>query len=185
VKLVVRAESRIARQDNEGARQSLEQAVAQDDSVSATWRALGLLYDTANEYDKALAAYRKVVALEPKDALALNNLAYAMAIREGNPKDALPIAERALLLAPRNPAVADTVGWIKHLLGDNSGAVKLLQPAAKVLPANGEVQLHAAIVLAELGRFEEAAAALKAAQSADPAIKDRPEFAEAQKKIGK
>jgi uncharacterized protein (TIGR03790 family) len=185
IKLVVRAESRIARQDNEGARQSLEQAVAQDESVSAAWRALGLLYDTAKEYDKALAAYRRVVALEPKDALSLNNLAYAMAIREGNPKDALPIAERALLLAPRNPAVADTVGWIKHLLGDNSGAVKLLQPAAKVLPASAEVQLHAAIVFAALGRFEEAAAALKAAESADPAIKDRPEFAEAQKKIGK
>jgi tetratricopeptide (TPR) repeat protein len=185
IKLLVRAQSRLARQDREGARQSLEQAVELDDTVTAAWRALGLLYEETKEYDKALAAYRKVVEREPKDALSLNNLAYAMAVREGNPKEALPLAERALLLAPRNALIADTVGWIKHLLGDNAGAVNLLEPVAKALPRNAEVQLHAAAVFAGLGRVQDAAAALKAAVAADPKVTERPEYQEVQKKIGK
>jgi uncharacterized protein (TIGR03790 family) len=184
-RLVVRAESRLARQDRQGARQALEQAVAIDDTVTAAWRVLGLLYEESKEHDKALTAYRKVVDREPKDALALNNLAYALAVREGSPKEALPLAERALLLAPRNPLVADTVGWIKHLLGDNHGAVKLLEPVSKVLPGNAEVQLHAAAVYAALGRTDEAAEKLKAAETADPGIKERPEYQEVRKKIGR
>lgn len=184
-KLVVRAQSRLARQDTEGARQALEQAVAMDDTVTAAWRALGVLYEESKEYEKAIAAYRKVVAREPKDAMSLNNLAYAMAVREGNPKDALPLAERALLLAPRNPLIADTVGWIKHLLGDNANAVKLLEAVAKALPRNPEIQLHVAAVYADLGRSQDAAEALKAAAAVDPKVTERQDYREIQKKIAK
>jgi uncharacterized protein (TIGR03790 family) len=184
-KLFVRAESRLNRGDTAGARQTLEQVVAKDESLTVAWRALALLYDGAADHTKAVAAYRKVVERDPKDAVSLNNLAYSMAVREGNPKEALPFAERALLLAPRNPVIADTVGWIKFLLGDNAGALKILEPAAKALPRSAEVQLHAAAAYAAAGRVEDAAAALKAAETADPAVKQRSEYIEVQKKIGR
>jgi hypothetical protein len=47
------------------------------------------------------------------------------------------------------------------------------------------VQLHAAVVFAAVGRLEEAAAALKTAEAADPNVKSRPEYREAQQKIGR
>lgn len=181
-KLVLRAEARLARQEVEGARASLEQAVAMDDTLTTAWRALGLLYEESSEHDKATAAYRKVIEREPKDATALNNLAYSLAVREGRLEEALPLAERAFLLA-KSPVIADTVGWIKYLMGDHAGALKLLEPAAKALPGNADVQLHAAAAFAAAGRVQDAAAALKAAEALDPTIKDRPEFQKVQKKI--
>ena len=66
------------------------------------------------------------------------------------------MAERANLIAPRNPGVMDTLGWIKHLLGDDQAAVKLVTDAALVVTGSADTQLHAAIVNAAVGRLEEA-----------------------------
>ncbi len=185
VKLLLKAEARLARDDRAAARQALEEAVTRDPLLIEGWRALGTLYDLAGEPTKAIAAYRKVIERNPKDAVALNNLAYTLAVHEKKFDEALKYGERALLLEPRSATVADTVGWIKHLLGDDAGAIKLLAPAAKVLRTNVDVQLHAAVVYAALGRLDEAAAALKAAEAVNPAVKDRAEYREAQQKIGR
>ena len=184
-RLVARAESRLARDNRQGARESLEQAVASDNSLTPAWRMLGMLYDEAGDYEQAIAAYRKVLEREPKDATSLNNLAYSLAVHQRKPQEALQLAERAFQLAPRNPVIADTLGWIKYLLDDYTGAIKLLEPAAQAVPRNAEIQLHAAAAFAAAGRGEDAAAALKAAEAADPKISERPEFQEIAKKIGK
>jgi uncharacterized protein (TIGR03790 family) len=185
-KLFVRAESRLARGDTAGSQMTLEEAVKVDPNLIGAWRALGALYDNAKEYSKAIAAYRRVVQREPKDIISLNNLAYSLAVYENNPKEALPLAERALMIEPRSMIVADTVGWIRHLLGDNAGAIKMLEPAAKTLRGNMDVQLHLAVVYAELGRIQEAQAALKAAEAIDAgSAKSRPEYQQVLKKIGK
>jgi uncharacterized protein (TIGR03790 family) len=184
-KLVARAEARLAKDNTEGAIEALEQAVKIDGEMVFAWRSLGGLYEQREEWPKAAAAYREVIKREPKDAIALNNLAYLLAVRENNPKEALPLAERAFLLAPRNAIIADTVGWIRHLLGDHAGAVKLLEQAAKVLPRSVDVQLHAAVVFAAAGRMQEASAALKAAEAVDPGVKERAEYQEVLKKVGK
>ena len=185
-KLFVRAESRLNRGDVAGSRAALEEAVKIDPQWSLAWRNLGALYEVSQEHSKAIAAYRRVLEREPKDFLSLNNLAYGLAVHEKNPKEALPLAERALLIEPRSAVIADTVGWIRHLLGDNAGAIKMLEPAAKALRGNMDVQLHAAVVYAELGRIQEAQAALRAAEALDVgSAKARPEYQQVLKKIGK
>jgi tetratricopeptide (TPR) repeat protein len=185
VKLWLKAQTRAARDDRAGSRQALEEAVGRDDSLAVAWVQLGIQYDSAKESSKAVAAYRKAIAGNPRDWVALNNLAYIMAVTEGKPADALGLAEKALQLSGGSAVVADTVGWIKHLMGDDAGAIKILAPASKILRANADVQLHAAVVYAAMGRIDEAAAALKAAEAADPAVKSRAEFRDVQQKIGK
>lgn len=185
VKLAIRSEAREARDDRAGARQALEEAVSRDDSLASAWRQLGIIYDNAKEYSKATDAYRKAIAAAPNDWVSLNNLAYLIAVNDGKPADALGLAEKALQLSGGSAIVADTVGWIKHLMGDDAGAIKILAPVAKLLRSNAEVQLHAAVVYAAIGRLDDAAAALKAAEAADPAVKSRPEYRETQQKIGK
>ena len=185
VKLVLKSQAREAREDRAGARQALEEAVARDDSVATAWRQLGILYDGAKETSKAVSAYRKAIAGDPQDWVSLNNLAYLLAVNDGKPADALSLAEKALQISGGALLVADTVGWIKHLLGDEAGAIKLLAPASKALRSNAEVQLHAAVVYAAIGRIDEATAALKAAEAADPAIKNRTEYRDVQQKIVK
>jgi uncharacterized protein (TIGR03790 family) len=184
-KLVLKADARLARDDRAGARAALEEAVARDESVTAAWRTLAIVANLEGDYSKAIIALRKVLEREPKNATALNDLAYTLAVREKKPAEALPLAERAQLLEPRSPHILDTVGWIKHLLGDDAGAIKLVAPVAKVLRENAEVQLHAAVIYAALGRIDEATAALKAAEAAEPNVKERPEYREAKQKIDK
>lgn len=183
VKLLLRGEARLAADDKQGAREALEQSVALDDDLNAAWRTLGLTYEQLGEPAKAIAVYRRLVQRDSKDVVVLNNLAYALAVRENKPAEALPYAERAGLLAPRNPVIADTVAWVKHLLGDSAGALKHAAFAAKGAPDNVDIQLHAAVIYAAVGRLEEAAAALKAAESLDPGVKARDEYRQARSRI--
>ena len=76
----------------------------------------------------AIEEFRKAVALDEKNALALNGLAYLLA-DNGHPDEALKYAQKAKELAPDNPAVDDTLGWTYFQKGLYSMAVNHLQGA--------------------------------------------------------
>jgi uncharacterized protein (TIGR03790 family) len=185
VKRYVRAETRSSRGDTNGARESLEEAVLLDENLLLAWTMLANLYQTSGEFSSAIEAYRKIVDRDRSDVPALNNLAYLIAVKERKPQDALPFAERAHLLAPMNPMIKDTLGWIKHLLGDDTQAAPLIAAAAQALPQNAEVQLHAAVILVAAGRFEEGSKLLKIAERLDPGLKDNTDFKATLAKIAK
>ena len=180
---VILAQARQSRGDTRGAREAFEQALALDDSMTDVLRLLATTYEQLEDYDAAVAAYRKLLERDKNDTVALNNLAYNLAVRRHNPTEALPLAERADLLAPRSAVIYDTLGYIKHLLGDHAEGARLLAIAAQVMPTNVEVQLHAAVALAAAGRLDDAAKVLKAAAALDPKVTDRPEYKEAQSKL--
>ena len=78
----------------------------------------------------AIAQYRKAVALDERNAPALNGLAYLLA--ESNQSDeALKYAQKAKELAPDSPAVDDTLGWTYFQKGLYALAVAHLEGAAK------------------------------------------------------
>jgi tetratricopeptide (TPR) repeat protein len=87
-------------------------------------------------------------------------------------------------VAPRSATVADTLGWVYHLLGNDEEALRWLDAASRGLPSHAEVQLHAAVVYASLGRLQDAGRALKAAGTLDPSLRERTEFKDVQRKIG-
>jgi uncharacterized protein (TIGR03790 family) len=180
---MMQAQSRQARADLAGARDAFEEALALDPKLTDASRVLASIYEELEDHDKADALYRALLKDDPNDTTALNNLAYSLAVRHNNPKEALPLAERADLLSPRSAVIYDTLGWVKYLLGDHAEAARLLGLAAAALPSNIDVQLHAAVALAEVGRVDDAAKILKAAEALDATIKERPEYAEAQAKI--
>jgi Flp pilus assembly protein TadD len=76
--------------------------------------------------------YRKVVAADPTNVKALNNLAYLLA--EANPEssDAVSLAKRASDLVPEDPAVLDTLGWVLFRNGQYASAVRELERANMV-----------------------------------------------------
>ena len=67
-----------------------------------------------------------MLAADPNDTVALNNLAYALAVRKGQPAEALGYAERAFTLTRGSATVADTLAWVQHLLGRDREAAQLL-----------------------------------------------------------
>ncbi len=175
--LIVKAEACAARRDPAGARVALERATELEPRAMSAHLLLATLYEQAGEYDKAIDRYRRTLAINPANVESLNNLAYALATRKDQPGEALPLAERAYTLAPGSAAVADTLGWIAHLLGDDARALPLLMAAVKGMPDNGEMQLHLAEVLAARGMLEQSRAALARAIALAPQIDKYPEVA--------
>jgi uncharacterized protein (TIGR03790 family) len=169
-KLLVRAAARLAKDNREGTIQALEQATLSDDRIGAAHLMLAQLYEAANEYDKAIERYRKAQLTMPNNPLLLNNLAYAVAVRKNNPQEALPLAEKAYELGKGNPNVADTLGWIYHLAGQDEKAIKVLEEAVRKADNNADIHLHFAIVSAAMGNNPAAEVALKKALEINPAL---------------
>jgi len=148
---LLRADSRTLRGDAAGARSDLEAATDAVPTLLAAQILLAANYETAGDYDAAIARYRTILSLAPDTPLALNNLAYALAVRKGELREAQPLAERARKLAPQSGVIADTLGWIYFISGDAGRAQPLLSEAARLEPANPEIQQHLATVRAALG----------------------------------
>ncbi len=102
--------------------------------------------------------------------LALNNLAYDLAVYHRAPDEALPLARKALTYGADHPELLDTVGWIEHLLGDDESAMQHFRLAVSRLPGNGAVWLHAAVVAATLNASAEAEKYLATALQMDPTL---------------
>jgi len=83
-------------------------------------------------WPQAAALYREVVALQPNNALALNNLAWAL--YETKDPEALATAEKAYALAPRSPEVLDTLGTVLLAKGDAARASDILKAAVNGAP---------------------------------------------------
>lgn len=72
--------------------------------------------------------YRKVLEIDANNVLALNNIANRLASLN-QLDEALRFAEKAQSLAPSNPAVNDTLGWVLYLKGRYQSAVPYLEQA--------------------------------------------------------
>lgn len=106
------------------------------------------------KYASAIARYRAVLELQPANALALNDLAWAL--HSAKDPQALTYAEQAYRLKPDDPLIADTLGWILLGTGDTRRSVELLQKAAVGAPSNQEIRYHLAEALAASGEWDEA-----------------------------
>jgi len=95
-----------------------------------------------------------------------------LAERQHAPREALPFAQRAFALAPI-PLVADTLGWIQHLLADDRAAAPFVERAVAGASDNADVMLHAAFVHAALDDRVKARAELDAALKLDGQLADR------------
>jgi serine/threonine protein kinase/WD40 repeat protein len=87
------------------------------------------------DYAQAIADYRKVIELEPDNAKALNNLAWlhvAGPLDYRDAQTALPLAERAVTLAPTAWQYLNTLGVVYYRLGRHHDAIKLLTQSANL-----------------------------------------------------
>jgi uncharacterized protein (TIGR03790 family) len=184
VALTLRAESRLARGDLAGARVALVESVQLAPQVAATHLQLALLDEKAGRHDQAIEGYRQVLKLNPRNAVALNNLAYRLAADGQSMSEAKLLAERALALAPGNATILDTLGWIEYLSGNHAAAVRVLSGAAKGAPDNAEIRLHAAFAHAAAGAVPAARVELEAALTLDPRQAEKEDVAALRRQLG-
>ncbi len=174
LKFTMRADAQMRLDNRVEAEKALVRATELEPKLISSHLALATIYDEAAEYGKASDRYRTVLALEPQNAVALNNLAYLLAVHQKQPKEGLPLAERAYTLT-KSPVIADTLGWIHHLLGDDRAALPLIDRAVAAMQGNVDVLVHAAVVHGALNDLTRAKAELDAAEKLDPKVKERPE----------
>jgi uncharacterized protein (TIGR03790 family) len=175
LRLLLTAEARQARGDAAGARSALERGTEAVPNAAGAHLQLALIYEKEGEYGRAAERYRAILKVEPRNVIALNNLAYTLAVRENKPSEAHPYAKLAVALAPTNPTLLDTLGWIEHLTGNSEMAAKLLAIAVGKLPHQAEVRVHAAIAFAAAGDLKRAATELQEALRLDPSVQKRPD----------
>jgi len=180
---LVKGEERTAKGDDAAAREAFEAATALDPRIDTAHLVLASFYERSGEYDKAIERYRKVLTNDSRNVVALNNLAYALAVRKKQPAEGLAYAERAYTLARGSGTVADTLAWVQHLLGRDQEAAQLLGAAVRQEPANAEIRLHAAVVFAALGMVDAAATELKEALRLNPTLDTREDVRELRGRI--
>jgi putative PEP-CTERM system TPR-repeat lipoprotein len=111
----------------------------------------GMVQQQQGDFAKAQASYEEAWQLDPKSAVAANNLAWILAHKTGDQEKALALAQEAKELAPEDPSVSDTLGWILYQRGIYQRAATLLKDASEKLPQNAEIRYHYAMALLKTG----------------------------------
>ena len=143
----------------------LETVLAKNPQYSPALLTSGIIYERMGDFAKARDSYEKVLALNPNFVPALNNLAYIYSEKLNNLNRAGDLARKAHELAPAEPSVQDTFGWVLYRQGKYQEAAELLEQSASKSPDKGEIQFHLGMANYMMGRLDEARAALQKAVS--------------------
>lgn len=140
----------------------LSEFIENSKSVPALLR-LAKLYEMTKNFRAARETYEKLIAQSADHAEALNNLALIDYEQFGQLNTAYDLAQRARELAPNDPHVADTLGWILFKKGEYRNALPLLKESAAAMPDVLEHQFHLGMTHYMLGQEEEARTVLQRA----------------------
>jgi tetratricopeptide (TPR) repeat protein len=168
------------------AEQVLAASVRAHPETGALLYALASAQDRAGMRQKALSTMRKMLALQPQHAGALNYIGYTLTER-GRPADlreAEDLLARAVELRPDDGAIADSYGFCLLKLGRPSEALAELRRADRLTPSDPVILSHLGDALLAAGKKEEALSAFRRAlKLLLPGPRRRPSAAEARAMI--
>jgi tetratricopeptide (TPR) repeat protein len=133
-----------------------------------------LLYEQAmmseklGRFEEMEAQLRRVIELKPDHHHAYNALGYSLADRNLRLPEAKQLIERALKLAPGEPFIVDSLGWVEFRLGNLPEAARLLRQAHAGRP-DAEIAAHLGEVLWASGAQDEARRVFADAAQREPA----------------
>ena len=132
-----------------------------------------LLYDRAmlcerlGRLDRMESDLRRLITLRPNHAHAYNALGYTFADRNVRLDEARTLIERAVQLAPEDPQILDSMGWIAYRQGKTDEAINWLQ-RAWAIRNDPEIGAHLGEVLWRIGRNADAITIWNQAIGRDP-----------------
>jgi len=124
---------------------------------------LDLVYEQAmmaeklNRVEEMEKLLRTVISKDPSHFNAYNALGFSLADRNVRLREAKELIVKALTLAPGDPFISDSLGWVEFRLGNTSQALALLERAFKDR-ADAEIAAHLGEVLWQLKRESDAIA---------------------------
>lgn len=108
--------------------------------------ARALASDRTGDTDTLMSDLEQLIVLDPNNANALNALGYFLADENQRLDEAEAHLEKALSLKPNDPAIMDSLGWLRFRQGDSQAAKGLLERAYEVFP-DAEIAAHLGEVL--------------------------------------
>jgi Flp pilus assembly protein TadD len=167
----------IAEGKYESARRILESVPRTPATATQCELGLAQVEERAGNPFAAIPHYRKVLETSSNNVPALNGLAYNLAASPGQLDEALKYAQQAKELAPGDPYVADTIGWVYFLKGQYTSALEHLRIATT---KNGLAvpKYHLAMAYFKAGDSHQGLRLFEEARKADPNL---PEAAQTQK----
>jgi tetratricopeptide (TPR) repeat protein len=113
-------------------------AIPDDENIGLL---LATAYNNAGQYEKGISVYEKVLAINPENIRAINNLAASLLDHRSDAEshvEALRLAKR--FESRSEPALLDTLGWAYYKNGDFKRARQYLESAIK--PGNQHPLVH-------------------------------------------
>jgi Flp pilus assembly protein TadD len=124
---------------------------------------LGLVLHEGGSHEEALALMERVLTLNPKNSDAMNYLAYGLVQKGADLDRAQRLSQQALEVRPNDPFYLDTLGWIQFKRGKIADAEETLGRAMSYAGEDVVIIDHYTEALVANGKFEKAAALMKAA----------------------
>ncbi len=133
----------------------IDDALRSDPEDSEMLYESAMLAERLDKLSEMEARLRKLITLEPDHAHAYNALGYTLADRGLRLDEAESLIGRALELAPDDPFILDSMGWVRFRQNDAEAALTHLERAYAIQP-DPEIAAHLGEVLWSLDRREEA-----------------------------
>ena len=143
------------------------QLAAQPEQPNLLYEA-ALLAERIGKLEVTERNLRKLIRLKPDYAHAYNALGYSFADHGKHLDEAGRLIDKALELAPADPFILDSKGWLLYRRGDLNGAINILSKAL-ALRDDPEIAAHLGEVQWVAGRRDEAKKTWDDAAKASPA----------------
>jgi Flp pilus assembly protein TadD len=136
---------------------ALDAAIEKHPKNTGLLQANAIRLASRGDYDAAIDVFRRVVELDPRNSLMLNNLATLLAEKPEWREESLQIVQQAIQYAGRQPSLLDTEGTILLKLGRADEAIVSLEEATAGGIADARYYLHLAAAYQLAGRDDDAA----------------------------
>jgi tetratricopeptide (TPR) repeat protein len=152
-----------------------------------TWFLLGAIYERQKLYDRAEVEFKKVLAVDPQNAAALNYYGYMLGDLGIRLDEAETMVKKALAEDAYNGAYLDSLGWVYYKQGKYAEAEATLRKAVARESHDPTIHSHLGDVYAKTGRTDLAAAqwekSLEEWKRVLPADVENDKIAEIEKKV--
>jgi Tfp pilus assembly protein PilF len=155
------------------AKRKYEELARSSDKAVLAMTLLGQIFELQKNPIEARKRYQRALELDPKAAVAANNLAWMYAETGENLDIALQLAQTAKSQLPNVSQVNDTLGWLYYKKGMGSQAVLFLEEASRQGPPSPGTQYRLGLAYLKTGDTK------NARTSFEQALKLNPQFPEA------
>jgi tetratricopeptide (TPR) repeat protein len=126
-----------------------------------------LMAEKAGKTDVMEKTLRRVMAQAPDNQHAYNALGYSLAERNVRLPEALQLIRKAQEMAPNDPFIMDSMGWVLYRMGNLDEAEAQLRRAYELRP-DADIAVHLGEVLWKKGSKDEALTLWRAAKAKEP-----------------